>query len=371
MEHPFGTPAGLGTYIPSDNRDVSTTRPTKRLSAAKAEDLAAAAIILREGGLVAFPTETVYGLGANAFSADAVSGIFQAKQRPHWDPLIVHLADRQSLPRIASTSPLAEKLMDAFWPGPLTLLLPRTSAVPDAVTAGRPLVGVRIPAHPDAQSLLFAAGIPLAAPSANRFGHTSPTLAAHVLADLDGRIDAVLDGGPTEVGVESTVAEVHGESQIVIYRHGVVTFGMLESIAGLGNVRAHHAEITDTAPESLPSPGVGIRHYAPHARLILVRDDAAPGRTPIELSLVHSIQTFAGSSERVGVMLPLGWNPASANVVFPWGKWDEPRKLAQRLFAGLRELDDEGCTLILCPLPSASGIGDALRDRLEKAARTN
>lgn len=341
---------------------------TARLSAARSADIERASAILCRGGLVAFPTETVYGLGADALSPTAVAGIFAAKQRPRWDPLIVHLADRGGLAQIASWSPLAECLMDAFWPGPLTLLLPRTAAIPDAVTAGRALVGVRIPAHPVAQALLRAAGIPIAAPSANRFGHTSPTTAEHVLADLDGRLDAVLDGGATAVGVESTVVEVRGH-EVVIYRHGAVTLAMLEAVANNGEVRAHKADFSET-PESLPSPGVGIRHYAPNARLILVREDFTRSTKPIELSLVETIDYHASASERIGVMLPEGWNSSCADEVYHWGPWQQPEILAQRLFAGLRELDDRRCPVIVCPLPTSQGIGDAIRDRLEKAART-
>jgi len=348
---------------------VAKLRNTERLSASNPADIVRAAGILRMGGLVAFPTETVYGLGANALSAEAVSGIFAAKQRPDWDPLIVHVTDRLALTQVATTSPLAGKLMDTFWPGPLTLLLPRTPAIPDSVTAGRPLVGVRIPSHPVAQALLRMAGIPIAAPSANRFGHASPTTSAHVFADLDGRIDAVLDGGPTDVGVESTVAEVRGK-EVVIYRHGAVTLQMLESVANKGEVRAYQAETTADPPESMPSPGVGIRHYAPRARLILVHRDFARSAAPVEHALVEAIDAQAGVTKIVGVMLPESWNSSSADVIFRWGPWHQPEVLARRLFAGLRELDDQGCTVILCPLPTVPGIGDAIRDRLEKAART-
>jgi L-threonylcarbamoyladenylate synthase len=238
-------------------------RQTERLDANNPGDVARAAGILRDGGLVAFPTETVYGLGANALSAEAVEKIFVAKRRPHWDPLIVHIADRGQLPQVAAAgSRLAEDLMDGFWPGPLTLLLPKTPAIPDSVTAGRPLVGVRVPAHPVAQALLRAANVPIAAPSANTFGHISPTTAAHVLADLDGRIDAVLDGGATSVGVESTVAEVRGH-EVVLYRPGGVSLAEIEAVVGSGTAWVYVAEPSTEAPTSLPSPGVGIRHYAP------------------------------------------------------------------------------------------------------------
>jgi len=326
-------------------------------------DIEAAAKILREGGTVAFPTETVYGLGANALDPVAVAKIFAAKGRPSWDPLIVHVGDREMLERVAVVTAQAEKLIGAFWPGPLTLLLERTKEVPDAVTAGRPLVGVRMPSHPLALALIRAAGVPIAAPSANRFGHTSPTTAVHVLEDLDGRIDAVLDGGPTTVGVESTVLDP-GQEPMLIYRPGAVTLEMIEAVAGATRVfrpAVAADENPSGTPSSMPSPGVGIRHYAPRAKLILV-DGAA------ELSAKAEELSRAG--ERVGVMLPQGWTATAATEAFPWGEWEDRQALAQRLFAGLRDLDARGVTAILCPRPEAGGVGLAIRDRLEKAART-
>ena len=339
---------------------------TLRLDASKPDHILQAARILQQGGTVAFPTETVYGLGANALSAKAVEQIFVAKQRPHWDPLIVHIAHSYQLPQIASLSPAEARLMAAFWPGPLTLLLPRTPAIPDAVTAGRPLVGVRIPAHPVAQALLRAAGVPVAAPSANTFGHTSPTTSAHVLADLDGRIDAVLDGGPTSVGLESTVAQVV-PGGILVYRPGAVSLDALGSMPpGLGWVRLYEPAPQSNPPESLPSPGVGIRHYAPRARLVLVIAD--------EVDPTHSLLDELGKAKSHGMsaaaMLPDGWGMLPQQHYFPWGPWHSPEILAQRLYTGLRELDDRGSQLIVCPLPtSLDGISLALRDRLQKAAR--
>jgi L-threonylcarbamoyladenylate synthase len=314
--------------------------------------------LLRRGGTVAFPTETVYGLGANALDQAAVEKIFVAKERPDWDPLIVHISNQVMLEHVAVISDeLSERvdaLMGAFWPGPLTLLLPRTSAVPDAVTAGRPLVGVRMPAHPLALELIEAAQMPLAAPSANRFGRTSPTTAKHVLEDLDGRIDAVLDGGPAIVGVESTVLDVE---QMIIYRPGAVTAEMIAAVAG--EVTIFQAQASDPAkpPESLPSPGVGLRHYAPKATLDLID------------TLLAAIETHSQAKESVGVMLPQDWvAPLSVNI-FAWGPWSNSEVLARRLFAGLRALDEAEVSVILCPLPTADGIGLALRDRLQKAAR--
>jgi L-threonylcarbamoyladenylate synthase len=325
-----------------------------------------AAELLRGGGTVAFPTETVYGLGANALDAVAVAKIFQAKQRPGWDPVIVHVCDREMLDRVAGISPAiaskTEALMSAFWPGPLTLLLPRTAAVPDSVTAGRLLVGVRMPGHPVALSLIKAAGVPVAAPSANRFGRISPTTAAHVLEDLDGRIDAVLDGGSTAVGVESTVLDV---GEMLIYRPGAVTAAMIASVAGEVRIfaateTAMAETVEDAAPESLPSPGVGLRHYAPRARLLLVDN---------EKEMRDTLLNLAGSGEHIGIMLPDGWNPGVKSHAFHWGPWGDHEILARRLFAGLRELDEQGVVVILCPMPGSGGLGDALRDRLQKAAR--
>jgi L-threonylcarbamoyladenylate synthase len=321
-----------------------------------------AAAVLRAGGTVAFPTETVYGLGANALDAGAVAKIFEAKRRPAWDPLIVHVSDGEMLRRVAVVSARAEVLMGAFWPGPLTLLLPRTEEVPDAVTAGRELVGVRMPAHPVALELIRAAGVPVAAPSANLFGRTSPTTAAHVLEDLDGRIDAVLDGGPTSVGVESTVLDV---GAMVIYRPGAVTAEMIAAIAGEVTVfQAEEVELSKP-PESLPSPGVGLRHYAPRAELVLVD---VSSEWELRRALVAAIEGV-GAGDLVGVMLPEGWDGGGAKFVFEWGAWGSGEVLARKLFAGLRMLDEMGATVIVCPLPGTEGVGLALRDRLQKAAR--
>jgi L-threonylcarbamoyladenylate synthase len=332
-------------------------RSTQRLSTSP-QDIARAAEILRNGGTVAFPTETVYGLGASALDPDAVANIFLAKDRPNWDPLIVHVSNRAMLDEVATLSAQANRLVEAFWPGPLTLLLPRTKKIPDAVTANRPLVGVRMPAHPIAQALIEATGLPLAAPSANRFGHTSPTTAAHVLQDLDHRIDAVIDGGATNVGVESTVLDPN-PSPMILYRPGAITPAMLEPIAGPVTIYLPPQQTTST-PQSLPSPGVGIRHYAPRARLILVDSEA---------DLNSHLATTEG---RIGVMLPHGWAiPTERAEIFPWSSLEDPTALAHTLFAGLRDLDDRGVTSILCPLPKPEGLGLAIRDRLKKAAKTN
>jgi L-threonylcarbamoyladenylate synthase len=344
---------------------------TLRLQAANPGDVERAAELLRRGRLVAFATETVYGLGANALSAEAVARIFVAKQRPAWDPLIVHIAGMEEIDRIAVISgelrARVERMAAAFWPGPLTMLLPKAAAIPEAVTAGRALVGVRVPAHPAAQALLRLAGVPIAAPSANRFGHTSPTTADHVLADLGGRIDAVLDAGPTRVGIESTVVDVT-RTPIVQYRPGAITPQQIEAACGIAvEVYEPAAEVLsreDRAPESLPSPGVGIRHYAPRARVLLVES------TPEGVQRkVAKLITEVGSAERVGVLLPTNWSTRGEAVVESWAAWDRPDRLAAALFAGLRALDARGVDVIVCPLPDPGDGYDAIRDRLLKAAR--
>lgn len=351
-----------------ENESVDTLRLTvdpARLNSPGAEAaIGRAATILRGGGLVALPTETVYGLGANAMERGAVEAIFKAKMRPAWDPIIVHIADESMLDALVLDVPEpARRLMQAFWPGPLTLLLPRGPLVPDAITAGRPLVGIRMPAHPVALALLRCAGVPVAAPSANLFGHLSPTTAEHVLHDLDGRIDAVLDGGPTTHGLESTVLDPC-QSPMIIYRPGAITTVQIRDTAGPVEVFQGSGELLATPREALPSPGVGLRHYAPRARLILVDAPMAE----LTAGLARAAATMHG--ERVGVMLPADVSlPAELELAskFSWGRWSAPEELAQTLYAGLHTLDAEGCTAILCPLPPEGGIGTAIRDRLVKA----
>ena len=329
-----------------------------------------AAAILKRGGTVAFPTETVYGLGANALDPEAVAKIFAAKQRPSWDPLIVHVSDAEMLRRVVASVPAkAARLMESFWPGPLTLLLPRHPDIPPAVTAGRPLVGVRMPQHPVAHALIAAAGLPIAAPSANTFGRISPTRAAHVLEDLDGRIDAVIDvgedWGETTHGLESTVVDA-SDDPCVVYRPGVITIEQIRALCP-GTV-AYGMPEEAVEPESLPSPGVAVRHYAPRARLVLIDGEGEEQKRAFAKALLAEER----SRNRPGLMLPDAFeSPALGHdaLVYRWGRWDNYEELAQRLFAGLRWLDAAGATVILCPLPAAEGIGVAMRDRLRKAAQ--
>jgi L-threonylcarbamoyladenylate synthase len=354
---------------------VEAGNPESRASRAA---IARAAEILRAGGMVAFPTETVYGLGANALDAAAVGRIFGAKERPRWDPLIVHIGEAAMLEQVAAeVSEDARRLMDAFWPGPLTLLLPKHPGVPELVTAGLEKVGARMPAHPVAHALLVAAGVPVAAPSANRFGRNSPTTAAHVAEDLDGRIDAILDGGETTHGVESTVVDVR-EGECVIYRPGMITLEQLRSVCR-GDVK-FRTELEESEAAA-PAPGMGVRHYAPRARLVLV-EGFPPG---LHVALIDEVNRLEEAGEMVGVMAPEGFMAALMAMrkkpfdprgftmgydtvhVYPWGSWEKPEELAQKLYAGLRWLDAAGVTAIVCPLPEPVGIGAAVRDRLLRA----
>ncbi len=349
---------------PEDFLALLPPKQTLRLRADRPPDIHRAAAILRSGGLVAFPTETVYGLGANALDAVAVASIFHAKQRPSWDPLIVHIAARSMLDQVADLNnpvrPSAERLIGAFWPGPLTLLLPRSASISDAVTAGRPRVGVRMPSHPVALDLITAAGTPIAAPSANLFSHTSPTTAQHVLDDLDGRIDAVLDGGPTSIGVESTVLDVC-ESPLRLYRPGAITLDQIAAVAGPVELFRPSPAASGLARESQPSPGLDLRHYAPRATLLLMADHQ---------ELLANAST-PGLLRPLGILLPTGWHADPAAIRFDWGPWQQPEILAQRLFSGLRALDQQSVATILCPLPAdTGGLSTALRDRLLKAARS-
>lgn len=308
--------------------------------------MAQAADCLRRGGLVAFPTETVYGLGVHALDRAAVARLFVAKGRPANDPLIVHVPSLDAAaPLVASLPRAASALAAAFWPGPLTLVLPRSAAVPDAVTAGLPTVAVRVPAHPVARALVAAAGIPIAAPSANLFSRPSPTSAQHVLHDLGGRIDLIVDGGPTTIGVESTVVDLTAVPPLVL-RPGAVTLDMLRAI--VPGIRARSdAPVDDTAPQV--SPGLLGRHYAPRTPLTLYRGAGAQRR----------LETDADDMRARGLRV----------TVLDWpGDLDS---VAKRLYAALREADAAGADAILArDVDATGGLADALRDRLRRAAAT-
>lgn len=355
--------------------DGWAARRTLVLRAEEPGAIERAAAILHGGGLVAFPTETVYGLGADATSAAAAEGIFQAKQRPHSDPLIVHLAAADELGHVAHAVPaLAWQLAARFWPGPLTLVLPRAEAIPAVVTAGGETVGVRVPAHPVARALIAAAGVPVAAPSANRFMHTSPTTAAHVLADLDGRIDCLLDGGPCTVGVESTVLDITASPPRIL-RPGGVTLEALRAVApdieGPLELPPPRASGEDRGGEQAAAraPGQMPRHYAPHTRLLVF--DAAGERG---LAAVRAAAA-AARGERVGALLPdeeaaalEAARPGNVVMVARLGPVGDLAQHSRRLYAALRELDAAGLDVILAHTFGRKGLGLALEDRLRRAA---
>lgn len=312
-------------------------------------DVAHAACLLRDGKLVSFATETVYGLGANALDVNAVARVFAVKNRPHFDPLIVHIADRSWLPRLVTWWPeTAEKLATKFWPGPLTLVLPKTMLVPDLVTSGLPSVAVRIPSHPLALELLRLADVPVAAPSANPFGQLSPTRAEHVADRLGDQIDYLLDGGPCAVGVESTVLLLEPDGIVRLLRPGGVALEEIEAV--IGSVSQPSRATTDD--QAAPSPGMLPQHYAPRTPLVIVADVGkldAPERCGLLTLQAH----------------PTAHRFAAAEVLSAGGDLTEA---AATFFAALRRLDAAQVERIVAePLPNR-GLGVALNDRLSRAA---
>lgn len=329
-----------------------------------ASSLAQAAAALRSGGLVAFPTETVYGLGADARSRQAVAGIFEAKGRPSDNPLIVHIADRGQLDGLVlALSPLAEELMDLFWPGPLTLILPAAKgALSGLVTAGLSTVAVRMPDHPVALELLRRADCPVAAPSANRSGRPSPTTAGHVLEDLAGRIDGIVDGGATGVGLESTVVELEGDRLVRILRPGGITAEELQAALPRAIIETDDQLGGDTAPRS---PGMKYAHYAPQGELRLVSGDpaavAAAIQAAVDDSLASGLTTgVLAFDERAGNYV--------ADLVIGLGSETKLEEAAHSLYAALRSFDAAGIQRIWAESPSKAGIGAALLNRMAKAA---
>ncbi len=306
-----------------------------------------AAEILRAGGVVAFPTETVYGLGADALAPEACARIFAIKRRPYFDPLIVHVTGRDAAFDLSAARDVrAERLADAFWPGPLTLVLAKNERVPDIVTAGLPTVAVRVPAHPVARALIAASERPIAAPSANPFGYISPTRAEHVAAQIGGEVELILDGGPCEVGVESTIVDLSG-AEPVLLRPGGIESERLEAIVG-PLVRAQSGA-APRAPGQLPS------HYAPRTPLRLL--GSAAGRAPSGSKI--GLLAFTPPASEVAESF------AALEVLAPSG---DLREAAARLFAALHRLDGAGVEVIWAEPVPAAGVGVAIVDRLRRAA---
>ena len=332
--------------------------------------LARAADCLRRGGLVAFPTETVYGLGVNALDRDAVRRLFAAKQRPPNDPLIVHVTSIDSIAALAAQVPESVyRLARRFWPGPLTVIVPKSLQVPDEVTAGLPTVAVRVPIHPVARALIEAAGVPVAAPSANLFSRPSPTQASHVIDDLDGRIDLVIDGGVTAIGVESTVLDLTSDPPRVL-RPGAITVDMLREV--LGRVDAARAPALETASAApMPSPGMLEKHYSPRALLTLFEGNASAALASLiavardELSKGRTVGVIAAEEDRGQLELLAADRKTLLRVL---GSHDSPAVIATRLYATLRELDASGADVILVHGFRDDGLGAAVQDRLRRAA---
>ena len=321
-----------------------------------------AARLIREGGLVAFPTETVYGLGANAKDEKAVGRIFAAKGRPPDNPLIVHVASRQQVFELAKVSAAALKLMEAFWPGPLTLILPAKAGVPAPVTAGLSTVAVRMPRHRVALALIEAAGVPVAAPSANLSGRPSPTTAEHVLADLGGKIDLVLDGGPTGLGVESTVLDLTARVPTVL-RPGGVTPDEIRSVTG--RVRVGRAARGFGGERRPRSPGLKYTHYAPRAPLVLVEGD--PKRVDAKIKELAGRERSLG--KKVGILACSSSEAyTGCGEVVAAGRREDPATVAAGLYAALRRLDEMGVDVILAEGIGEGGMGLAVMNRLRRAA---
>jgi len=310
----------------------------KMISPSSAEQIRHAAALIRAGKLVAFPTETVYGLGANALDAEAVERIFRAKGRPYASPLIVHVASIERAPEVVTGWPAAAgQLAKAFWPGPLTLVLPKRECIPDVVTAGLPTVGLRVPANPTALSLLEQADVPIAAPSANRFTELSPTTAEHVRKSLGDAVDYILDGGPTSVGIESTVLSLAGSVPILL-RPGMISRNQIEALIG-------PIELAVAAMEGAhSSPGLHRRHYRP--------------RTPLALNI-----PAAGNGAYLWLTGPCD---AARSIRMP----ADPAQYAASLYEILHQLDQENLDWIAAELPPDLPEWAGIRDRLQRAAAT-
>lgn len=335
------------------SRSAPHPRRRARLYAGTPQNLARLARVLRAGGLVAAPTETVYGLAANALDADACAKIFEAKARPATDPLIVHIRVLSEWSHLALVNDAALALAKAYWPGPLTIVLPKKDVVPAIVSAGLSSVAVRMPAHPLFRRLLRLAGVPLAAPSANPFGYVSPTTAAHVSANLGDKIDHILDGGPCTVGLESTIVDLRDPSRPRLLRPGAITRAQLEHTLG---VRVLAAPRKPRQPDAAQlAPGMLTRHYSP--------------RTPVMLhDRLTPYHALAASRREAWVFLTKPAAPVGKNIFWLDARGDL-RAIARSLFAMLRQLDEAGYERLHFELaPGSDGLADAINDRLRRAA---
>jgi len=333
--------------------------------------------IIKNGGLVAFPTETVYGLGANALNSEAVKNIFKAKGRPSDNPLIVHIADNKSISNLVfEVPPGIQKLIDRFWPGPLTLVFRKSSIIPDEITAGLDTVAIRMPSHPIALALIKGSGLPIAAPSANSSGRPSPTLASHVIEDLSGKIDLIINGGATDVGLESTVLDMTSIPPSIL-RPGAVTLEQLRE--ELDEVELDPALISRKNINITPkSPGVKYKHYSPKADLFVVEGE--PGKVINKIN--ELIADYTKKGIKVGILAteqtkdfynkPV-YNKSVCDepVVISMGDRDHPDMIASNLFNCFRELDHKNMQVILAEAINKTGIGLAVMNRMNNAAGYN
>lgn len=325
----------------------------------ESQALSRAGKIIREGGLVVFPTETVYGLGANALDADAAAKIYTAKGRPSDNPLIVHIAAPEDAEELVHTSSLYYRIARAFMPGPITVIMKKKEIIPSTVTAGLDTVAIRCPAHETAQRLIALAGVPVAAPSANLSGSPSPTTAQHVRDDMTGRVDAILDGGPCEVGLESTIVKIEDEDMLLLLRPGAVTKEDLETLGV--EVKVASAVLGALKEgEKVLSPGMKYRHYAPRAPLFLL-DGTQENRRKFLAEQKGSIAYLCYDEEKDAL--------SALHVrLYPIGAMRDTKTQAGRLFALLREADKESFDSIYAPAPNPTGMGMALYNRMIRAA---
>ena len=318
--------------------------------------------LIRRGELVGMPTETVYGLGADALNPQAVLNIFKAKGRPADNPLIVHVSCVEEIPPLVREIPgAARRLMDAFWPGPMTLILPKADCIPNEVSAGLDTVGIRLPGSEAARRFIKEAGRPIAAPSGNRSGRPSPTTAAHMLEDMDGRIPLILDGGPCAVGVESSVIDATGETPVIL-RPGGITPEMVKNVLG-GVAVDEHVMSPLREGETARSPGMKYRHYAPKAKTVIYEGDAE--------HVIEAIRKRYDEAEAAGetpAILGFDEHDFGSRVQISLGSATHPEDAAARLFAALREIDERGLTLAICEAVSMDGIGLAVMNRMGRAA---
>ena len=324
----------------------------------EAESIALAAEVIKNGGLVALPTETVYGLGADATDADAAMKIYAAKGRPSDNPLIIHIASPEDAERYAFTCELYYRLAKAFMPGPLTVIMPKKDIIPSSVTGGLDSVAVRCPSHNIARELIAAAGVAIAAPSANLSGSPSPTSAAHVISDLDGRVDMIIDGGDAEIGLESTIVKIDGDS-LTLLRPGGITYDALLCVCDKVSIAP---AVTDKLAENERplSPGMKYRHYAPSAPLVLLDG---------EYEKVLSFMSEAQRSENCAIIcFDEDADVLSKDNIIAIGKKDDQATQASRLFSALRDADKLTVDIIYAHLPAKDGIGLALYNRMIRAA---